>query len=499
MSVTDGMSVTETPAPAVPAVTGATQRVLGNVLSLAGGAIAARAVAFIGTAFVARQLGPEGFGIIGFAAAICGYMSIAVSAGFNDVGAREVARRPQEAAAIAAGVTAVRVLLALGALALTIGVALLLPKPPLVRLVVALTGLSFLALALDTSWVYKGLERTRRVGVAQVLAQAMFVVTVLLLVRQPGHVVVVPVAQFAGELAAAALLGAPLLALARSGRVGIHLAEGIRILRVSAFWALSRLLRTLIYTFDVILLGVMLGEWEVGLYAAAYRFCFLVLAISHATHNAYIAVFARAAREGRAALEDVATRSSHLSLAMALPLVVGGVIVAAPLLILLFGVEYAGGTRAFQILLISIGVVFVNGTLHNLLLVHERMRQETLIIAVAAVVNVAANLVLIPSHGILGAAVATVMAETIIVVLGFGVVLRTGLRPALTPLARPVLAVLVMALVLLGLQLQDRLFVAAAVGAATYVGALLVLRGVPADIAQHRARRVPPVATPAAK
>ncbi len=462
-------------------------RVFGNVMALASGAIAARAVAFIGTAFIARQLGPEGFGIIGFAAAIAGYMSIAVSAGFNDVGAREIARRLDETGPIAAGVTAVRLVLAVGALAITAVVAFALPKPWIVQLVVMLTGLSFVSLALDTSWVYKGLERTRPVALTQITAQAVFVVTALLLVRGPDDVAIVPVAQFLGELVAAVLLGVPLLKLA--GR-SFPWRVGVDILKSSLPWAVSRLLRTLIYTFDIVLLGVMIGEHQVGIYAAAYRFCFLLVAIAHSANNSYIPVFARAAITPQG-VAPVVSRAAELAVALSFPLVIGAMLVAEPLLALLFGNAYAGGATALQILLLSIGLIFLNGPVHNALLVHEKMRAETWIIGVATAVNIAANFLLIPRYGIVGAATATVVAEAIIVLLGSLLLARLSIKPDLRPLIRPVIASVIMALAVAALGLRDNLFLAAGCGALVYVGALILLGAVPRDIRDHLAGRKP--------
>ncbi len=62
-------------------------KILGNILSLGSGEIIARVVALLGITYVARRLGPEEFGVIGFAAALFGYLALAVTAGFNDIGA----------------------------------------------------------------------------------------------------------------------------------------------------------------------------------------------------------------------------------------------------------------------------------------------------------------------------------------------------------------------------------------------------------------------------
>lgn len=459
-----------------------TALVFGNILSLAGGTIMSRTIAFIGTAYLARQLGPEGFGIVGFAAAVCGYFAIAVSGGFDDVGAREVARRREDVGRITAGVTVLRLGLAVVAFLLTAGVALLLPKPPLVRLVVVLTGLSFFSLALDTSWVYRGLERLRRVGIMLVVGQILFVATVLLLVRGPADVVVVPLAQLFGGLSAALLLTVPLL---QKYRPRIDLGEGLRILRSSLFWAFSRLMRVLIYTFDVVLLGLIMGEWEVGIYAAVYRVCFLVLALATATHQTYLPVFARLAGEGRQRFDDVFSRSTEMAAAVALPIIVGGVVLAGPLLGLLFGAEYVVGATAFRLLLVSVGLIFLYGTVHNVLLVHERTRDEAWIIFAAAATNIVANFFLIPRHGIVGAAIATILAEAIIVIAGGVLVLRLGVRPDLHHLIRPGFAAVFMGLLLLVANAGRAPLLAVGTGGLLYCGCLVLIGGIPRDVQPH--------------
>jgi O-antigen/teichoic acid export membrane protein len=459
-----------------------TALVFGNILSLAGGTIVSRAIAFIGTAYLARQLGPEGFGIVGFALAVCGYFAIAVTAGFDDVGAREVARRREDAGRITAGVTALRLGLAVVAFLVTAGVALLLPKPPLVKLVVVLTGLSYFSLALNSSWVYRGLERLRSVGIVLVLGQILFVATVLILVRGPADVAVVPLAQFFGELSAALLLTIPLLL---KYRPRIDLAEGIRILRSSLFWAFSRLLKTLIGTFDVVLLAILIGEWEVGIYAAAYRVCFLILALSGTTHQAYLPVFARVAHEEGGLLDDTFSRSAEMAAAVALPILVGGVVLAGPLLGLLFGEAYVVGATAFQLLLVSVGLSFLYGTIHNVLLVQERTRDEARIIFVAAAANVAANIVLIPVYGMVGAAIAAVVAHAVTTIAGGVVVLRMGLKPDLRPLLRPAMAASAMGLLLLISGAGRSPLLAVGAGGLLYIGCLILIGGIPRDMRPH--------------
>src|SRR5712691_869767 len=133
-------------------------KILGNVLSLSAGDVLSRLVAFAGTAYLTRKLGPAGFGMVGFALALRSYFALATTGGSNSMAAREVARRPSDAPAIAASVILVRLLFALLAMGAMAIIAWLIDKSLATKLVIALSGLSFLSLAVDTSWAYKGLE-----------------------------------------------------------------------------------------------------------------------------------------------------------------------------------------------------------------------------------------------------------------------------------------------------------------------------------------------------
>ncbi len=419
----------------------APRRILGGIAALSSGEIGARLVAFAATTWLTRRLGPEGFGVVGFATAVSSYLLIAASTGLNDIGMREVARRPEAAPAIAVSAVAVRLLLALAAW-LTLGlVAVVLPKPGIVRLVVFLSGLSFVSQALDTSWVYKGLERQVRVGIAGVVAQGLYATGVLLVVRAPADVLWVPVLQFAGELSGALWLGGALL---RRGLPGATLGAGRAILRASGFITVSRLLRVCILSGGLVLLGLLAGERAVGLFSAAYRFCFLLIAIVTAINIAYLPSFARVA-SSLEQLSSLIRSSLRISAAIGAPLVVGGVVLARPLLQFMFGQAFGDAAPALQWLLVGAACVFVHGSLHNVFLVLHRTRTETAIFGLAAAVALVMSLALIPLLSATGAGVATAAAEATIAIVSVAVLRAAGLRPRLRAVAGPVAASAAMA------------------------------------------------------
>ena len=453
------------------------QNLLSNVLSLGGGETLARVVAFFGTAYLARVLGPEGFGLVGFATAVCGYLALSNWA-LNDIGAREVAKTPREAGVVGASVIAVKLLLATTGWLILVLVFPLLGLPQEARPVILFAGLLLFAMAMDGGWILKGLEQSRMVGVAQVLGQILFVALVFLLVHAPVDIAFAPLAQFIGEFAAALLLGVWIF---HAHRPRIDWRRGFSVLRAAGFLIVSRVFRTLIFSFDVLLLGFLLTQQDVGLYTAPYRVVFLLLAIAVAIYAAYLPAYTRAAELKDGQLSDLVNRSLELAAAAGIPLAVGGMVLAEPLLTLLFGSAYAGGAGAFRWLLLGVAVIFLYSGARNVLIVLGQTRTDLALVATAAAINVALNCWVIPRYGIEGAALVTALSESLILVGVLWVVRRVGVNVQLSRLARPLLAALIMAAVLLyavpGLPLGLKLVL----GCATYAASLLMLGGVPED------------------
>ena len=436
-------------------------------------------VAFAGTAFLARTLGSHGFGIIGFATAIFGYVSVALLTGFGPIGSREVARNPDHAPALAAGVSVLRLLLAVIALGIVGLLTVFLDKPPQVKLVVLLTSLGFFPLAFGTHWIYRGLGRNRWVGTSLVLAQVVYVAALFAVVRSPDDVIWVPVAQVLGESVAAAYLLVPLL---RGENWQIDLIGAWRILRASGYLVASSLLGALIRSLDIVLISLLLGETQVGLYSAAYRFCYLVLAIAIALHAAYLPGLSRAAQRSVRETTELVNRAFESAASLALPMVVGGWLLAGPLLSRLFGAEYAAASGAFKVLLVSIGFIYFHGILYRVEVAYDQTRIEMWIRGGAAFVNAGLLLLLIPRYGIEGAATATLVADALITAarwivcrqLGIGIQIRTLWKPAAAT------AGMAIVMVLAGRQLPWwGIFV---FGALSYLAILAMLRGLPRDL-----------------
>lgn len=387
---------------------------------LAFGETGARVIAFGTTAYLARTLGPSGFGQIGFAFAVVAHFGTALAVGIGEIGGRDVARAPDQATRIAAAGVSLRLLLAVAAIAAIIALTSVLNIDPSTRQITWLYALLVIPLALDTGWVYKGLGNTGRVGASLLLGQALVFVMVMLFVSKPTHTPRVPVVQLVGDFAAAAFLVIPLMR--GDWR---RPAEGAvkDIAKRSGMITVSRILRTVVISFDVVLLGLMVPTQQVGLYSAAYRIVFFVMALVYASHVAFLPEMARSKSEPRE-LSLILSRAVGLALTVTVPFVVGGILIASPLMNLIFGNEYGGGATALKLLLFSLLLLGIHGATRNVFLSLQQLRTETYVVAAGVVANVILNLILIPRFGITGAAVATVAGELVILVSAFAVLAR---------------------------------------------------------------------------
>ena len=104
-----------------------------NAGFLFAGEAASRVFGFLTTAVLARRLGVDGFGQIGFAAAVMAYGVVLTDIGLVTVGTRSVARDRSAVPSMVGTVVPLRLVLGLAAGLVMVLIALVLPKPAAVK------------------------------------------------------------------------------------------------------------------------------------------------------------------------------------------------------------------------------------------------------------------------------------------------------------------------------------------------------------------------------
>lgn len=440
-------------------------------LALGAGEIVARLIAFGGTVYVARVLGADSYGILVSALTVVMYLAFVADAGMDMVGVREVAAHPDRVPALLAGVLGSRLVIAAGLIAAAAAAGtLMLPSPD--GLALALYAGTLLATALGTRWVHLGLDRAGTAAAARVCGEVVVAASVLALVRQPEHLLRVPVAQVAGDLLAALVLLWLLPAGRRPAPLRVELTATAALLRESGPMVLHGLLGLAIFNSDFLFLRVLTDAASVGYYAVAYTLISFVQNLGVAYTMSLIPTLT-AVREDAARAQAAVDVAMAQALFGALPVMAGGLLVAPALVTWLFGSGYAPSAPPLQALLLLVPVALVRNVWQAVLVGFGRQDLMVRTVVWAAALNVVLNALLIPRLGMLGAAAATVATEALRTWLSARYAARLGMHmPPLRRFSRIAVATAAMAL---AVALADGLHVLVAVplGAAVYAGALL--------------------------
>lgn len=179
----------------------------------------------------------------------------------------------------------------------------------------------------------------------------------------------------------------------------------------------------LMFRIDVLLLQWLRDSETVGLYSAAYRPFEAALLVPVAIMAAGFPRLVRAAADGPG-FRALVWRLAWVLLACALGAGLFGWLAGPPLISFLFGTPYAPSGELLRILVLALPQIYLNALLTQALVALRRPWLVAASMAAALGANVALNLLLIPQLGATGAAIATVLAETTLLVASFAAMVR---------------------------------------------------------------------------
>jgi O-antigen/teichoic acid export membrane protein len=417
------------------------------------------------------------YGTIAFSTAVLIYLSRVVDGGIDlGIGVREMAAHPDATILRAPAIITLRLVIALvlaGVVAVT--AILLLPYPD--NVVLALFGLTLIPVGASSRWILVGMERTGVVAAARAAGEAVMVLLVVSLVRSRADLFFAPISQFIGDALAGALL------LWWVARQGIHLRlsvdwDAVRPLVGRALPLVgSALLGLLIYNSDLIFLRFLRDRESVGLYAVAYTLVSFIANIGAAYFLTLLPGLTRTTERDSEHRDVYHTATAHV-FAVGFPIAVGGSLLSPQVIDTIFGSGYSHSAAALRVLVWAIPVSLLRDVPVTALLARGREDRILRLTALAASLSIVLNLALIPPFGLIGAAVATVLTETVRMIVAMVSVQAYGISvTAVNRLWKPTAAAAVMALLLILISPQT-LWIAVVMGGGGYLATLGLLGGI---------------------
>jgi O-antigen/teichoic acid export membrane protein len=170
----------------------------------------------------------------------------------------------------------------------------------------------------------------------------------------------------------------------------------------------AALLSALYFRIDVYFIQQWHGFQPVGGYNAAFRLVEALRLLPAAVMAVTFPLLVQA-RDTRL-VRTIGGGLGFAGLALAAVCALGANIIVP----LIYGASYAYAAPAFAVLSLALPLFFLNYALTHQVIGWDRQRAYLVIVVLALTGNIAANLLLVPSRGIVGAAIATVLTEIIV-------------------------------------------------------------------------------------
>lgn len=197
------------------------------------------------------------------------------------------------------------------------------------------------------------------------------------------------------------------------------LAKGILL------FSLPFMLNDYVYIFkeqaDMLVAGHFLSGSLIGLYRVSKTLASVMLFLPTALTYLLLPILSRLHAEGKhAESEAISERTIKYMVYASVPMALFFTVFPEELLRFLYGSQFGPGAKSLQLLCLSSWLVALYAVASNILLVHARTRQILLIHLAGIVVNVGANLALIPLYAATGAAMAYFASSALTAVLFLG-------------------------------------------------------------------------------
>jgi O-antigen/teichoic acid export membrane protein len=373
------------------------------------------------TLFLPRFLGAAAVGQLHFANSLWAIVVVLVSFGMDQLITKEVARAPEKTAELFGTSVVVRAILyvfGFGAVALYLH---LLDYPTLTVQVVYVIGISQLAGlfigAVQAS--LQGLEKMQYMSIGTVAGKAVnTVVCIILLLLGYGVLVIAMIT----VLSAFVNLGIQLFYLRRLQPVRLRFSwsASVGMLRAGSPYLFTYLFLVIYQQVDAIIIAGLVNETTLGWYSAADRLFGTFLFVPTVFMTAVFPALSRLyVTEGEGdQLSRIMSKSFDLLLMLSVPIGLGVIVVARPLVILLFGAEFANSGPILAVMGVVLTLTYQNMLLGQFVISTDRQNKWTVIMAIAAISTVPLDLVLVPwcqaqfGNGAIGGAIAFVITET---------------------------------------------------------------------------------------
>lgn len=200
-----------------------------------------------------------------------------------------------------------------------------------------------------------------------------------------------------------------------------------KVLVTSLPYGLALILNTIYFRIDSVMLFMLRDQKEVGVYGVAMRMLENFAIIPLYFMNSVLPVLTKSLKEKTEHYKDLIKHSFDFLAAMAVPMVVGVVVLAYPIIFVTASPDFLsrtadgfyGSDAALQILIFALLFQFINVLFSFVLIALDKQTKLLYINGACVLFNILANFIAIPAYGFRGAAFISVLSELFILIASY--------------------------------------------------------------------------------
>lgn len=458
---------------------GLTAIVARNTAFVLGAQVVLKILAFLFNVYVVRRLGDVHFGQYSAVMAYVAIFAIFTDWGMAPYAVREMAEYPRKTSWLLPNIVAIRLVLSLIITIIAPLSAYWLGKEyeTVMGILIASAGLLIYAFHGPLNSTLTARERLDYTAMFSVVNQLVFWgLGVFLLINGMGFIGLV-VASLGGAAVTALLSGWALFKL-NIGHLVLSVRRWPRLLLDALPFGVSDIAYIFMQRFDTVLMSFVLTDAAVGWYNVPYTLINMTLLIAQSIAIAMYPSMVRGYKADPESLQHVIQRSIKYLLIICLPLAVGGTLLAHRIIITLYTDEFANSVPVLQLMLWALPSLFLLELLGRVANTLHLERAAARVNIINASITVLLNLVLIPTLGVVGGALAWIVGRTIRLGQFWSMIGNDRLIGNYwNPLFRVALAAVLMGVAVFFLQ-DINLLLCIGCGAILYGGLLVVLRAI---------------------
>lgn len=365
---------------------------------------------FLTNIYLARVLLPGNYGKVIYAQTLVQYLIIIADLGLSGWGTREVAKYRDKLGMYVNNILSIRLIISFLLMILFTAIILIEKGVSKEMKILLITSSLFLIPAgLNVEWAWQGIERMALVGVFRITAQFFPLIFFLMFVRNADDFLTVPFLRFAGTI----IVASAILFFLRVRLRKIPLSYIKVYLKGSLYFWLITLLVQVYHGSDIVFLKMFRFPEEVGLYSASFKLTSVLLIVFGWLNTSIFPALSNLYHSDLEEFQKIRKLYLRISILIGAVLIIISFIFGDKLILLFLGSEYKGSIPVFQLLMLGIAILTINGPYAQSLIAMGFEKHILIQVFTCAVANLSLNLLLIPGYGVIGASWSYIITQSI--------------------------------------------------------------------------------------